>query len=413
MYASRSVNRSNKRAPSGAAIFVPQADSIGAVAVIRSLGQNGYKVHAASCKVGALGCASTFAHTSYLCPTYKDTEYLPWLRNLILKQKIVAIIPSEGFLLAIRDCFSEFSSLMAIPEQAEIVYGCLSKVWVFDQFLQSGDARLSQHIPRTKVISQSIEFDKIDFNEWRLPFFIKGDGFYAKEGDQALVQKVESILDARKAVVQALCNYDKILLQDYCSGVKATVNLLIDDGNILAESMVLARHENPHTGGLTTLRHSWWHQTIYEDAVFRLKALNWNGPAMLEYKWDQTTQCFTFIELNARYWAALNLDILAGLHFPAIQMQSFLQKELLEKPQRLTRSITVRNTFPADVGYLLSKMKDPKITFFSKVKSFLGFFLYFFHPGIKSDLIYPGDRQLYWLSLKNFILEHINHVKKN
>jgi hypothetical protein len=94
-------------------------------------------------------------------------------------------------------------------------------------------------------------------------------------------------------------------------------------------------------------------------------------------------------------------------------MRSFLQKVLLEKPQRLTRSITVRYTFPADFGYLVSKLKDPKITFVNKLKSLLGFFLYFLHPGIRSDLNYPGDRQLYWLGLKNFLLEDINRVKKN
>lgn len=388
-----------------AAVLVPQADSMGAIGVIRSLGQHGYIVHAASSKAGALGCQSAFASASYQCPPYDDSNYLPWLRDIIRTKQIAAIIPSEGFLLAIRHCFAEFSPLMAIPADAELVYGCLSKVWVFDKFLQSNDDRLRQHISRTAVLNQPAELDSVDFSQWRLPFFVKGDGFYAKHGDQALVRKVRSVAEARQAVLEAFADFDKVLLQDCSSGVKATVNLLMQDGKILAESMAVASHENPHSGGLTSLRSSWWYQPMYEDAVLRMRALNWNGPAMVEYKWDAASQTFDFIELNSRYWAALNLDIHAGLHFPVIQLQSFLQGQTPDTAQRLTKIITVRHAFPADFGYLLSKLKDPQVAPAAKLKSAVGFLLYFVHPGIKSDLNYPGDRRLAWLNTKAFLTE--------
>lgn len=407
-----SVKVPSHEARAACAILVPQADSMGAIGVIRSLGQHGYQVHAASSKAGALGCASAFASHSYQCPAYEDAGYLPWLRQLVADARIRAIVPSEGFLLAIRHCFAEFSPLMAIPADAELVYGCLSKVYVFDRFLSAADARLRAHISRTAILHDPAELATLDLSSWRQPYFLKGDGFYAKSGDQALVKKISDPATLPAAVQAASQDFHKLLLQDCSRGVKATVNLLMQDGVILAESMAVASHENPHSGGLTSLRRSWWQQDMYEDAVLRLKALGWNGPAMVEYKWDEATQTFDFIELNSRYWAALNLDIHAGLHFPLLQMDAFLFGYRPAAPLRLTSHIVVRHAFPADFGYLLSKLKDPAVGTFAKLKSLLGFFLYFLHPGIKSDLSYPGDRRLAWLNTKAFLAELVQSCRK-
>jgi len=389
------------------AVLVPQADSMGAIAVVRSLGQHGYQVHAASVKADALGCLSSFATEGHQCPAYDSAEYLPWLRATIRTYQIAAIIPSEGFLLAIKHHFAEFAPLMPIPQDEQRVYGCLSKVYVFDLFLKSTDERLKQHISQTAIITEVAQLDSLDTRNWTAPFFVKGDGFYSKQGDAALVAKARDWDTAQQKVVAALHDFDKVLLQDCSHGVKATVNLLMQDGFILAESMAVASHENPHTGGLTALRQSWWHQPMYEDAVLRLRALSWNGPAMVEYKWDAATQTFDFIELNSRYWAALNLDILAGLHFPAIHLDYFFNKTKPAQAIRLTRIIRARHALPADFGYMLSKVRDPEVTTPAKLKSLLGFFLYFLHPGIYSDLNYPGDRKLAWLNTKAFMMELI------
>lgn len=389
------------------AVLVPQADSMGAIAVVRSLGQHGYQVHAASVKADALGCLSNFATKGHQCPSYDSAEYLPWLRAIISTYQIAAIIPSEGFLLAIKHHFAEFAPLMPIPQDEQLVYGCLSKVYVFDLFLKSSDERLKQHISKTAIITNAVQLDDVDTTDWTSPFFVKGDGFYSKQGDAALVAKARDWETARQKVSSALHDFDKVLLQDCSHGVKATVNLLMQDGHILAESMAVASHENPHSGGLTALRQSWWHQPMYEDAVLRMRALGWNGPAMVEYKWDVATQTFDFIELNSRYWAALNLDILAGLHFPAIHLDYFFNKTKPAQAIRLTRIIRARHALPADFGYMLSKLRDPQVATPAKLKSLLGFFLYFLHPGIYSDLNYPGDRKLAWLNTKAFMMELI------
>lgn len=403
----------NKSALKKPAILVPQADSMGAIAVIRSLGQHGYVVHAASTKADALGCRSSFASFSHTSPAYQSADYLPWLRQLISRHEIQAIVPSEGFLLAIKLHFAEFSPLMDISQDKSIVYGCLSKVDVFDRFQKHDDTELKMHLPKTAIINSIDDLAGLDLNDWKLPFFIKGDAYYNRHSDDALVIKVSSLATLQDIASKALEQFEKILIQDNYSGRKVTVNLLLQNRQVLAESMVLGIHENPHTGGLTSLRQSWWQQAIYEDAVRRLRALNWEGAAMLEYKWVAQKQQFAFIELNARYWAALNLDILAGLHFPAIQFDYFFNKKIpATESRRQKKSITARHAFPADFGYLLSKLRDPSVNKRSKIKSTVGFFAYFFHPGISTDLNYPGDRKLVLLNTKTFLIDLIHSCIK-
>ena len=391
--------------PNKPAVLVPQADSLGAIAVIRSLGQHGYQVHAASNQTNALGCQSAFASFAHKAPAYQSEEYLPWLRQIIAQFEIKAIIPSEGFLLAIKPNFSEFSSLMDIPKDEEVVYACLSKVDVFSRFKQSDDARLAMHIPKSVIINSMDEFASVSFTDWQLPFFVKGDAGYNRNNDDALVVRISDISSLQDEAAKALNQFEKILIQECFSGEKVTVNLLVQDGHSLAESMVLGLHQNPHTGGVMSLRQSWWQQSIYDDAMLRLKALHWNGAAMIEYKWDRERQQFAFIELNARYWGALNLDILANLHFPAIQMDYFFSRQLPNSTLRLTKNITVRHAFPTDFGYVISKIRDPSVAVQAKLISALGFIIYFFLPRISSDLNYPGDRKLVLLNAKSFFSE--------
>lgn len=383
-------------------ILVPQADSLGALAAIRSLGEHGYTVFAASEKKEALGCQSTFAHISTCCPNYDD-RYVNWLRDYIDQHSINAIVPSEGFLLAIHDDYEEFQHLLPLSPQQSAIYLCLCKVDVFDAFLTGNESNVQKNIPKTLIVNSNEEVHQ-SISQWEFPLFIKGDAFYLKEAPSSgFVGFANTLEEVSEMVAQQLQYYEKVLIQECFQGEKVTVNLLNWQGSDIAESMVLANHQNPHTGGLMSLRKSWWHEGIYQDALARRHFLGWHGAAMFEYKWNSETDTFCFIEINSRYWGALNLDILAGIHFPCYQMDAFLEGLIPQKTIRLTKEIVVRNTLPADFGYALSRLKDKELTLSQKGYTFIEFFLLFLHPFIKSDLLYPNDRKLYFINLWAFI----------
>src|SRR5581483_2233614 len=74
-----------------------------------------------------------------------------------------------------------------------------------------------------------------------------------------------------------------------------------------------------------------------------LRALDYTGVAMVEFKKDKRTGAWIFIEINGRFWGSLPLAVACGADFP------FWLAELLvggrrEFPKRYDLGVTCRNT---------------------------------------------------------------------
>ncbi|MGI9292171.1 MAG: ATP-grasp domain-containing protein, partial [Gammaproteobacteria bacterium] len=57
-------------------------------------------------------------------------------------------------------------------------------------------------------------------------------------------------------------------------------------------------------------------QPLIEQAEKLLKALQWNGPAMVEFRHDERDGRYRLMEINARFWGTLELAIKSGVDFP-------------------------------------------------------------------------------------------------
>ncbi len=124
---------------------------------------------------------------------------------------------------------------------------------------------------------------------------------------------------------------------------------------------------------------------------------------MVEYKWDEKTRQFWFIEINSRYWNALNLDLLAGKDFPRWQVDAFLKGTVSEHLGPGVLGFRARYTVPADLGHLISKIRDTQVGWFDKLRSLVEFAYLGLHPAVRSDLWFPGDRVLYWRAWQSFV----------
>ncbi len=242
----------------------------------------------------AVGLQLRYAFSSHIHPAYGDESFLPWLRDCLQKQEIKAIVPSEGFLLAIRGAFAEFADVLPGLPDEPTVYNCLSKARVAE-ILQSSKA--SAFLPPSRVIdSQRKPVGPEELAHFARRFFVKTDAVLAKHGGDSRVLQADDPAQAPTLAQSLLQDYDKVLIQGAVEGRKACVNFCIMAGNLLAESVCLAIHENPHRGGLTAYRHTWWHQDMRDDALAKCQALGWQGVAMVEYKWDARSKTFHFIE---------------------------------------------------------------------------------------------------------------------
>jgi hypothetical protein len=385
------------------AVLVVEAQSIGAVAVIRSLGRAGWNVHACATTGDALGLRSRFATRAVCSPDYDDPHYVDWLQAYVEKNHIACIVPSENLLLRIRDRFREFAPLLPLAGDAAIVYRGLSKHDVHCALLDAG-AETAAHLPPTMTWSDGQPMPALSaLTALPAPYFIKADGLHARRrGVGGAVIRADDAPAARDMIGKLQNQYTHLLIQGFVPGRGVGAFFLLWNGQVRARFMHRRLHEVPHTGGHSSLRASHFSEEILEDALARLRALDWTGVAMLDYRVEEATGTPWFIEMNGRFRGSLHLAMYAGVDFPRILLECFSGRCPEGPPPSWRPGVRARLSVPLDVQHVVSKVRDPALPVRSKLAAVLEFGLLSLDPRVHSDLLFPGDRRLHYIMLRQF-----------
>jgi len=386
--------------------MVMEAQTLGSIAVIRSLGRAGYPVHACANQPEALGFFSHYASYCAVNPHFEEESFLPWLRHYIRANGIRAIIPSESLLLTIRSCFAEFQHLLPLSKDAHTVYMGLSKFDLFEQLLTNREeSGVHDHVPLTLLIKDPAQAPATEeLKQLGLPLFIKADSSHGIGHQQNRVIECFSLPEARKHLDSLILEFRRILVQEHAPGQGVGVFFLLWDGQLIAQFMHRRVHEVPYTGGVSSLRESWWHKGIRDDALAKLNAMRWQGVAMMEYRWEERSDRFFLMEMNGRFWGSLHLALYAGVDFPLFLLDGFhghAPPPMLTFPLR----VNCRHTFPKEVEYVWSRLKASKLSIPLKLWSLLEFILLGLDPRVYSDLNFPNDRPIFWLNLRRFLAD--------
>lgn len=387
-------------------IIVCESQTVGSIGVIRSLGMIGYKVLACSPKPDALGFKSRYVKKILVCPEYSNTdEFLAWLDHTLENHDVDCIIPSEGFLLAARPRFQKIRHLLPFNQKEKDVYSGMSKYDLFDSFDGPNiDPKLSEHLPVFHKFGSSNESD-FNVSEFPFPVYLKTDGTYSKTGEYGNVSVSENLSELNIQMEKARKEFSSFLLQGHAKGVGVGVFVLRWEGRVYASFMHRRIHEVPHTGGASSLRESWWNQVVYDDAIARFEAMDWQGVGMLEYRWDQATGDFVLLEFNARFWGSLHLALYAGVDFPALLADAFFGHP--RESGTSVAGIKCRLTFPKEIQYVWSCLKDKNLGVRKKLWVIFEFFLLSADLRVKSDMLYGNDWRLYMpmflRSMRSFI----------
>ncbi|HKW98481.1 MAG TPA: ATP-grasp domain-containing protein [Bryobacteraceae bacterium] len=112
------------------------------------------------------------------------------------------------------------------------------------------------------------------------------------------------------------------LLQQYCPGFGAGVELLIWNDKVHAVFQHRRVKELPSTGGVSVLAEAQEPDPdLLRDAGALLRKLKWRGVAMVEFRYDPKTAKAVLMEVNGRYWGSLPLTLNAGVEFPYYEWQ--------------------------------------------------------------------------------------------
>jgi predicted ATP-grasp superfamily ATP-dependent carboligase len=290
------------------------------LAVIRDLGRHGYKV------VGLGRSATALASTSRYCEHYlvraagedQLIEQLIVLAGEYSASCLLAISESDLMMLNRHRVELESALTILVPS------GDRLQIVLDKSSCQNVAESVGIPIPPSYQISDVSELDRVA-SEIGFPVVLKwaDPNLIAPALSRAGIPliKAEYALDHEQLQV-CMDRYASVgrfpLIQQYCSGHGVGQMFLARDGEVLIEFQHERLHEWPPEGGTSALCRSvplTEYVETREKSKALLRALNWTGVAMVEYRYDPATGGWAFMEINGRFWGSLPLATAASVPF--------------------------------------------------------------------------------------------------
>jgi predicted ATP-grasp superfamily ATP-dependent carboligase len=174
-------------------------------------------------------------------------------------------------------------------------------------------------VPSTYRVSNVAELEAIS-NQLRFPVVAKP--YHKSSETDFKVRYFPTFDNLRQALMDDRELGSRILLQEFAEGDGVGIEMLMHDGKPIAIFQHRRLKEVPASGGAAAVAIAETPEpTLVGQAVTLLRALEWDGVAMVEFRYDRARRQSSLMEVNGRYWGTLALAIQAGVDFPWYQWQ--------------------------------------------------------------------------------------------
>ena len=303
---------------------------------VRTLGKRGFHMIAGSTSRHSISFYSKYCQERVIYPSPRnEKEFVGFLCNYACEKKVDVILPI-GYLASttLSRHKSEFDGLAKLP--------------VADyEFMQiAGDKDRTMKFAASlgiKVPKMYTEKDNIS----SFPVVVKG------LMESGTVKYANSNHD--------LSQFDlkNSLIQEYIPGQGYGFFALFNQGKPRAIFMHKRIREYPRTGGPSTVAESVYDEELKIQGLRLLKALNWHGVAMVEFKKDSRDNEFKLMEINPKFWGSLDLATASGVDFPYLTTKMALEGDI-EPVFKFRTGVKFRWLFPDDTLHLLSNPRCVK-----------------------------------------------------
>lgn len=250
-------------------------------------------------------------------PELDRNEFLSQIRDIVQRGGHDLIIPADDqALMAIVDNYKQFRNLaeLACPPP-EITRTILDKSLTLEVAHRCGI-----RVPRTNLISNSEQLRELS-SSFPFPWVLK------PARKELTIEEIKS--SSFKTRAEVFSRFPKprefnppMLLQEYCQGGGVGVELLIREGECLAAFQHRRLEEVPYTGGVSvTAIAEALDPVLLGKSLQLLRALHWEGPAMVEFRANTRSGAAVLMEVNGRYWGTVSLPIMAGVDIPYYHWQ--------------------------------------------------------------------------------------------
>lgn len=355
-------------------VFITDAGYKHTLGAVRSLGKKGFYVIAGAPGKHAQSFYSKYCNESVIYPDPRDERrFIDFLLEYFQKNKVDVLLPI-GYLatVAISKYKDELLSYTKIP------------VADYQSMQIASDKYRTMEMARELGIPTPREYSSID-DVGTYPIVAKG--IY----ESGQVRYINSAEELNRI---SLSNH---ILQEYIPGEGFGFYALFNKGEVRAIFMHKRIREYPITGGSSTAAESTYDLELKVLGLTLLKALDWHGVAMVEFKKDSRDGKYKLMEINPKFWGSLDLSIASGVDFPYLTVMMALEGDI-QPVLDYNRDVKFRWPFPDDILHMLANPKSAKHAirdiFDKKAKS-----------NIVLDDIKPNLFQLYQTGI--VVLQHI------
>ena len=300
-------------------ILVLDGEQRSALAATRSLGSNGYRIIVGSEDIASISGASKYCYKQiqYSSPYIMPDRFIEEIKDSIRDYKVDILWPMTDIsVFTVLNYEKDFKTLAVIPcGPLENYLKASDKVLLAKMAMRMG-VPVPQSIFVDNPDEVTVHKSKIEY-----PVVLKPHSSLIRHKDKIYkrgVHIVNSYNQLKRAVNNNIAFTQPFMIQEKIEGEGIGIFALFDHGKPVAVFSHRRLREKPPWGGVSVLSESTKPDpSAREFAVRMLKALDWHGVAMVEFKRDNSKSGLPMLmEINARFWGSLQLSIDAGIDFP-------------------------------------------------------------------------------------------------
>ncbi|MFO7901412.1 MAG: ATP-grasp domain-containing protein [Pirellulaceae bacterium] len=293
------------------------------LAVSRSLGRSGHEVHVGWCPDSSPAVASRYVQTVHAIPEYSpdDEAWKTALGKIMGGHDFDLILPcNDPAVIPLQVHRADFETQARLYLLDDDVFQI-----VFDKIRTLELAkRLKIPLP-ISVVGSCRRTLLAECDRCRYPLFVKPRSSVTE--CDVINKRAVRRADTPEALASILQDKDiaeGVLVQESFEGIGVGVEVLACQGEVCA-ALQHKRLRESMAGGSTYRETVPLDPLLLEATGKMMRALNYTGVAMAEFRFDPRTKDWVFLEINARFWGSLPLAVAAGMDFPVYLVQMLLE----------------------------------------------------------------------------------------
>jgi predicted ATP-grasp superfamily ATP-dependent carboligase/protein-tyrosine-phosphatase len=257
------------------------------------------------------------ANVAHLQGGVEDSAQL--LRMLVQSEGARWVVPtSDSALTVICATYEELSRVCAVGcPPPNIVQRVLDKPVTLEIA-----ARCGVPVPVSVSIASASDLDSA-LQRLRFPVIAKPGDKGQTATHEFKTRTFRTVAELRAVFREEPRFGEGLIFQTYHGGQGVGIELLMVAGEPVASFQHRRLSENPPSGGVAVVAVAEpVDPMLLEYSVRLLRAIEWDGVAMVEFRHDRDTGQAALMEVNGRFWGSLPLAVAAGVDFPYYAWQA-------------------------------------------------------------------------------------------